>query len=55
MFELILGILATLAFPIVAVSVYHRLDGWRNRRAGVRKTRQFKLSTREDDPRRPRG
>jgi hypothetical protein len=44
MFELIVGILAALAFPIIVVSVYHRREAWRNRRAGVRKTQKIKLS-----------
>ena len=47
MFELIVGILATLAFPVIAVSVYHRREAWRNRRAGVRKTQKIKLSSRD--------
>ena len=52
MFELTVGILATLAFPVIAVSVYHRREAWRNRRAGVRKTQKIKLAAREDDKRR---
>jgi hypothetical protein len=47
MFELTVGILATLAFPIIAVTVYHRGEAWRNRRAGVRKTQKIKLSARD--------
>jgi hypothetical protein len=47
MFELLVGILLALAFPIIAVSVYHRREAWRNRRAAVRKTQKIKLSAAE--------
>jgi type II secretory pathway pseudopilin PulG len=49
MVELIVGILATLAFPIVAVYVYHRREVWKNRRAGVRRTQKIKLAAREKE------
>lgn len=48
MFELIVGILVALAFPVVAVSVYHRREARRNRKAGVRKTQKIKLATRDE-------
>lgn len=47
MFELILGILAALAFPLIAVSVYHRREARRNRKAAVRRTQKIKLASRE--------
>ena len=49
MFELILGILAALAFPVIVVSVYHRWEAWRNRKAGVRRTQTIKLASRDKD------
>ena len=49
MFELFVGILATLAFPVIVVSAYNRREAWRNRRAGVRKTQKIKLDRRDED------
>jgi hypothetical protein len=53
MIELIVGILAALAFPVIAVSVYHRREAWRNRKAAARRTQKFQLATREEDRARP--
>ena len=49
MFELIVGVLAALAFPVVAVSVYHRREAWRNRKAGVRRTQKIKRASRDKE------
>ena len=48
MFELIVGVLATLAFPVIVVSAYNRREAWRNRKAGVRKTQKIKLAPRDE-------
>jgi hypothetical protein len=47
MLELIAGVMAALAFPVVAVSIYHRREAWRNRKAGLRRTQKIKLSSQE--------
>jgi hypothetical protein len=49
MLELIVGVLAALAFPVVVVYVYHRREVWKNRRAGVRRTQKIKLARRDKD------
>jgi hypothetical protein len=51
MLELIVGILAALAFPVIAVSVYHRGEARRNRKAAVRRTQKIKLAPRDKAPR----
>ena len=49
MYELMIGVGAMLAFPLIAVTVYHRREGRRNRKAGVRKTQKIALPTRKDE------
>ena len=43
MFELAIGLVAAVAFPIVAIVVHQQRDFLRNRRAGRRRTDRIRL------------